>query len=320
MLCATLAAGLLVALVAGCTHSWQSRQPKATASVPSQNAGSTPLPSATPSPLPTVTATPPLAARVNGQPILLSDFERQVAGAKGALLVQDVGPATADGEAALAGLKQQVLETMIDAALVEQASVDLGIVLGATELDAQVRADVTAGGGSLAFAEWLTATGQTGEEYSAAVRASLLLQRVALAVTAGLPSQGEQVHLRRIDVDSLEAAEGILAQLQQGADFAQSAAEFVLDTGSSGGAGDIGWVPRGLIEPQAEAIVFALQPGEVTGAVALGNGNYALFQVVERSADRPFSPGVQVELKAAAFRHWLADRRANAVVDRLIGQ
>jgi parvulin-like peptidyl-prolyl isomerase len=206
---------------------------------------------------------------------------------------------------------------MIDADLVEQAAVDLGIMLGSAEVDAQVRADVSTGGGSVAFAEWLTATGQTGEEYSAAVRASMVLQRVALAVTAGLPSQGEQVHLRRIQVDSLEAAEGILVQLRQGGDFAQLVPELVPDGGPTG---DVGWVPRGVIESQAEAIVFALQPGEVTSAIALGNGRYALYQVIERAADRPFSPGVQVKLKTAAFRLWLEERRAKAVIERLIGQ
>lgn len=315
-----LAAGLLVATVAGCTHAWQSRELPATASVPSESADSTPLASATPSPLPAVTATPRLVARVNGQPILLSDFERQVAVAETALLEQDVDPATAEGAAALAGSRQQVLECMIDAALVEQAAVDLGIGLGAAEVDAQVRADVLAGGGSLAFAEWLTATGQTGEEYSAAVRAALLLQRVALAVSAGLPTGGEQVHLRQIAVDSVEAAEGIVAQLRQGADFALLAADLVPAAGASSDAGDIGWVPRGLIEPQAEAVVFVLQPGEVTGAIALGNGRYALYQLVERAVDRPFSPGMQVALKTAAYRQWLAERRAKAAVERFIGQ
>jgi parvulin-like peptidyl-prolyl isomerase len=257
---------------------------------------------------------------VNGQPILLSDFERQVAEAQNSLLEQGADPGTADGEAALAALRPQVLESMIDATLVEQAAVQLGIVLGAAEVDAQVRADVSAGGGSLAFAEWLTATGQTGEEYSAAVRASLLLQRVALAVTAGLPTQGEQVHLRRITVDSIEAVEGVLAQLQQGADFSLLAADLVPAAGASDDAGDMGWVPRGLIEPQAEAVVFALQPGGVTGAIALGNGRYALYQVVEHAADRPFSPDVQVALKTAAYRQWLAERRAKAEVERFMGQ
>jgi parvulin-like peptidyl-prolyl isomerase len=221
---------------------------------------------------------------------------------------------------AQAEVEEQVLERMIAEVLVTQAADQLGIAPGAAEVEAQVRADVLAGGGSLSFAVWLTATAQTYEEYSAAVRTSLLLQRVALAVTAGLPSAGEQVHLRRIEVDSLEAADGLLARIQQGEDFSKLAVELAADTTTARVVGDMGWVPRGVLDSQAEAMVFALQPSQVAGVVAQDSGKYALFQLVERETDRPYSRAVQAELRTAAFRRWLADKRAKAAVERLVGQ
>jgi parvulin-like peptidyl-prolyl isomerase len=313
---ALLVTGLWVALAGGCAHSWQNRVPQTSVGTPSKSA-TTPLPSATPSPLPSATATPPLAARVNGQPILLSDLEREIARATGAGIEQSTVPAAVDAQAKV---EEQVLERMIAEVLVAQTADQLGITPGLAEVDAQVRADVSAGGGSLAFAEWLTATDQTYEEYAAAVRTSLLLQRVALAVTAGLPSGGEQVHLRRIEVDSLEAADGLLARIQQGEDFSKLAVELAADTTTGRVAGDMGWVPRGVLDSQAEAMVFALQPSQVAGVAAEDSGKYALFQLVERETDRPYSPAVQAELRAEAFRRWLAEKRAKAAIERLVGQ
>jgi hypothetical protein len=75
-----------------------------------------------------------------------------------------------------------------------------------------------------------------------------------------------------------------------------------------------------VLEPRVEVMVFALQPSEVTGPVALGNGRYALFQVVEHVANRQFAPDVEAELRSAAFGQWLAERRANAIVERWVGQ
>ena len=311
-----LVAGLWVALAGGCSHSWQSRVPQASSGIPSKSV-TTALRSATPSPLPSATATPPLAARVNGQAILVSDLEREVARTTGAVSKQSTDPAAVDAQAEV---EEQVLERMIAEVLVAQAADQLGIAPGAAEVEAQVRADVLAGGGSLSFADWLTATAQTYEEYSAAVRTSLLLQRVALAVTAGLPSAGEQVHLRRIEVDSLEAADGLLARIQQGEDFSKLAVELAADTTTARVAGDMGWVPRGVLDSQAEAMVFALQPSQVAGVVAQDSGRYALFQLVERETDRPYSRAVQAELRTAAFRRWLAEKRAKAAVERLVGQ
>jgi foldase protein PrsA len=317
-LCGLFVAATFVALLVGCTHSWRSREPEATVGIPSETAQAS-LTMATAAPMPAATATPALAARVSGQPILMSEYEQELAAARAALLEQDTDPTTEGTQGGQADLEQQVLEHMIDQVLVSQAAEELGIVLDGAEVDTQVRADVLAGGGSLAFAAWLTATGQTSQEYSAAVRASLLLQRVALAVTVGLPSEGEQVHLRQIEVSSRDVAEGILAQVRQGEDLAKLAADLALPARRSTEAGDIGWIPRGVLDPSAEAVVFALVPGEVSGVVALDNGGYALYQVIERSASRQFSLAVQAELRTAAFRQWLAEKRANAVVERWVG-
>lgn len=272
----------------------------------------TAIPTATATPTVTPTPTPPapLAAQVNGQYIFLTDYERRVAQYEQALADQGLDPAQA---------RDQVLEGLIDGALIQQGAVALGIQVSDEELDRQVEADIEAGGGQAAFNEWLQATGQTREDYREMLRQSMISQRAMEAVTGGLQTEAEQVHARHIQVESEEEAQEILAQLQQGADFATLARERSTDLATRENGGDLGWFPRGMVAPELENAAFALQPGEVSDALPLGEG-YQLIQLVEREAARPLPPDMQIELQQAAFERWLAELRAAATIVRFAAE
>lgn len=272
----------------------------------------TAIPTATAMPTVTPTPTPPapLAAQVNGQYIFLTDYERRVAQYEQALADQGLDPAQA---------RDQVLEGLIDGALIQQGAVALGIQVSDEELDRQVEADIEAGGGQAAFNEWLEATGQTREDYREMLRQSMISQRAMEAVTGGLQTEAEQVHARHIQVESEEEAQEILAQLQQGADFATLARERSTDLATRENGGDLGWFPRGMVAPELENAAFALQPGEVSDALPLGEG-YQLIQLVEREAARPLPPDMQIELQQAAFERWLAELRAAATIVRFAAE
>jgi parvulin-like peptidyl-prolyl isomerase len=308
----------LIALV-GCTRLWEGRESGDGARAAAREATAPPLPPAVTLPVPTNTAAPALAAKVNGQPILLSVFEQQLDRFRNDLLAEGIDPATPAGEAALAESRQQVLDGMIDALLVQQAAYDLGIAPSTAETETRVQADIAAAGGSPAFSEWLTATRQTEAVYREAVRLSITLQRVVVAVTGSVPSAGEQVYVRRLELDSVEAAESVLAQFREGANFAQLAQDAASASRRSLAATEPAWAARGMFEIEAESAVFSLVPGEISEPVALGNGRYVLYQVVEHEANRPFSTDVRLALEAQAFRDWLSRRRAEASVERLIG-
>lgn len=272
----------------------------------------TAIPTATATPTVTPTPTPPapLAAQVNGQYIFLTDYERRVAQYEQALADQGLDPAQA---------RDQVLEGLIDGALIQQGAVALGIQVSDEELDRQVEADIEAGGGQAAFNEWLEATGQTREDYREMLRQSMISQRAMEAVTGGLQTEAEQVHARHIQVESEEEAREILAQLQQGADFATLARERSTDLATRENGGDLGWFPRGMVAPELENAAFALQPGEVSDFLPLGEG-YHLIQLVEREAARPLPPDMQIELQQAAFERWLAELRAAATIVRFAAE
>jgi parvulin-like peptidyl-prolyl isomerase len=287
---------------------------------PSTLIPTTPPTALSPTSAPT-TSTPsvPLAAIVNGRTILLADYERRLAQYRQPLLDQGLDPDTEEGQARLAEVEQQVLDTLIDYVLIEQGSADLGVSITDVDVEAQMAADIEVGGGQAAFDEWLQSTGQTPEDYKQMLRESLLTQRTMDAITVDVPQAAEQVHARHIVVDSQETADQILAQLQSGGDFAALAREKSLDLATKDNGGDLGWFPRGLVAPELENVAFALQPGEISNPVQFGEG-YHFIQVMEREQARALSPEIQFQLKLSRFENWLAEQRAAAAIERFVGE
>jgi parvulin-like peptidyl-prolyl isomerase len=285
---------------------------------PSPQAQPTDLPTEAP-PTVTPTATPPapLAAAVNGQYIFLAEYERRVAQFEQALLDQGVDPSTEDGRLTLAQMRQDVLNSMIEMVLIEQNSPALGVQVTGEELETQIEADIAAFGGEAAFQEWLAATGQTREDLEQMLRESLLTQRVIEAVTSDVGDTAEQVHARQIVVDNAATADEILAQLAQGADFAELARQHSLDEVTKETGGDLDWFPRGMIAAELEEAVFALQPGEYSEPIPIGEMHHILF-VVERDAARPLTPDQKLFLQQDQFERWLAEQQMTAIVERFV--
>lgn len=268
---------------------------------------------------PTLTPTPPapLAAQVNGTYVFLAEYQARVAQYEQALRDQGVDLDSAEGSALLAQARADVLEAMIDGVLIEQGAAGLGITITEEEVTSQLEADVATGGGEAAFDEWLQATGQTRDDYKEMLRQSLLGQRVMEAVTAGVPAEAEQVHVRHILVGTEEEAREVAGLLAGGADFVELARTRSLDVATRDNGGDLGWFPRGLVAPELETAAFALQPGQISDVIQLGEG-YHILQVVEREAARPLSIDEQIQLRQALFEEWLAGQRAAAVIERFV--
>ncbi|HSJ59353.1 MAG TPA: peptidylprolyl isomerase [Anaerolineae bacterium] len=286
-----------------------------TAAVP---ASATPVP-ATATPVPTPTPPAPLAALVNGDYVFLADYEQRVAQYEQALRDQGVDLSTADGAALLQQARADVLEGLIDGVLIEQGGAELGITVGEQEVTGQLEADVATGGGEAAFAEWLEATGQTRDDYREMLRQSLVGQRVMEAVTAGVPPEAEQVHVRHILLGSEEEALQVASLLEGGADLIELVRIHSLDVATRENGGDLGWFPRGLVAPELETAAFGLQPGQISEVIRLGEG-YHILQVVEREAARALPVDMQIQLRQAMFEQWLEGRRAAAVVERFVGE
>jgi len=78
-------------------------------------------------------------------------------------------------------------------------------------------------------------------------------------------------------------AQAVLKQVRGGADFAKLAAEQSNDTGSAGRGGDLGFFPKGQMEPAFDAAAFAVKAGEVSGLVETSFG----FHIIKVHEHRP---------------------------------
>ncbi len=273
------------------------------------------------SPTPATVPTPeqPLAARVNGQPILLANYEKQVAQFQAVLSDQELDLNSEEGQATMAQIRRQVLEAMINQLLTEQAAAREDITISDEELESRVQADIQTVGDESKFDQWLTDNNLTREDYRAILRSELIYGAMFERVTAVVSTSAEQVHVRYILLGSEEEARNVLAQLQAGVDFAALAQEFSRDESTRESGGDQSWFPQGLdlMPPEVEAAAFALEVGQTSGVVTSQFGYYIL-QLLERDADRPLSPEMRQSLKEQTFAHWLEEQRAAATIERFV--
>jgi len=267
---------------------------------------------------PAPTVEPPLAARVNGQPIYLADYERQLSQYEASLQARGIAPDSPEGQEELAWARDWILNAMIEQALTEQAAVAAGIVVSEDEIDAYMQDMIAENGGEEAFLAKLEQFGDTYENARQTVRLQLIGGAMRDRIIDGVPTTAEHVHARHILVDTAEEAEHILGQLKAGADFATLARTYSQDVSTRDSGGDLGFFPQGiLIAPEVEAAAFALQPGQFSEVVPSTLG-YHIVQVVERDPARSVSPDNLRRLREQAVQNWTKELWAQADVQRFI--
>lgn len=301
---------MVMVLIAGCE---QAEVPSTgvdpTATAPTSAAETT-------APMPTATGTPePLAALVNGEPILLSEYERQIASYEASMSSAGQDPSTAEGQASLARDREWVLDRMIEQVLIEQAAREAGITVSMEEVDANI-ASLKEDIGDTAFQEWLAKEGMTEEQIREKLHREMIATKMANQVAADVPNHGEHIHARHIVVATEEEAQQILAQLQAGADFATLAQSYSQDSSTRENGGDLGYFPRGVLtSPEVEEAAFQLQPGQVSGIIPSPLG-YHIIQVIDRVPEQEISPENMRVIQDRAVRQWLDQLWAEADIQR----
>jgi peptidyl-prolyl cis-trans isomerase C len=223
----------------------------------------------------------------------------------------------------------ELLEQLIRVELVVQAAEAEGVTTDEAALDeqvAQIRAE-QAGGDQAAFEAFLQQVNVgTEEDLRRLLARDQVVQEMILRHTTG-----EQVRARHIliatdtitDTDTARLeAEDLVAQLDDGADFAALAAEYSADTGSAANGGDLGWALRGSYVPEFDEAVFTMQPGE--RRLVQTQFGFHIIEVTEpaetsalKNADQlQSSPGQQAF--ADTFLPWVEELRSRAEADNSV--
>lgn len=263
------------------------------------------------------TPTAAVAAMVNGQPIPMATYQAQLATAIASFSQQPgFDPKSAEGQAALAALRAQVLDWLIDQALIDQAAAREGIRV----TDAQVEAEVerVRGSNPSGFAAWLEQNGFTEESFRAQTRSDLLGAAMRDRVTRDVPTRAEQVHVRHILVDTEAQARSLLDRLRKGGTtFEALARQHSKDEASRAQGGDLGFVARGILAESVEQVAFAMVPGQISDPVQSPFG-WHLVQVVARAPARDIPPEMLATLRQEAFMRWLEGEREKARIERYV--
>lgn len=260
-----------------------------------------------------------IAAMVNGQPIYVMEVDQQAAQFQAAMISQGYSFSGEEGRQAAANVRQQVLESMIDQILIEQAAQAQGIVIPDEEIQKQIQIDIEMVGSEEEFAHRLLATGTTREEYEQMLRSSLLADAVLGRLGAELPETMPQVRVREIVVDNLEESQRLREQLDAGADFAELARTHSRDESTREAGGDRGYVPLGasILLPEVELEVARLAPGQVAGPIATPYGYY-LVQLVDLEDTRALTAEMRQGLTQEAFFDWIEQQRSVATIERFM--
>lgn len=276
-------------------------------SVPSQTAATElpeadfPEPSITPTPLPLEqSSTPaPLAAQVNGEGILLDEYEAELSRLQGK---SGTGLATYDGE--------KILEDLIDQVLLAQAAVEAGFVAD----DAMVQTRIQELGLSdQALSEWMTAYGYSEDDLHRVMKRAISATWMRDQIITEVPSTADQVHARQILLYNSGEAEAVYAQLEAGTDFGTLAVEYDSIT-----SGDLGWFPRNYLNvSELDEVLFTLEIGAYSPIIQTPLG-YHILQVLERDPNHPLTADARRTLQVQTLRQWLEDQRNQSAIIMLL--
>jgi len=248
-----------------------------------------------------------LAIRVDERELTVEDYTKRAV-----LKVEQVGISNATFVVSL--LNQDLIEEMMLLQFADEQSVtatddeihdDIAITLGISADDSNFDARLQ---------EELERNGLTEEQYRDISRAAVLKLKVTAGFQAEIPDTLPSVNYREIQVEDMETAEGLIAQLDEGAEFGPLAAENSINQTSGQAGGEKGWVAEGVLDENTEAVLFALEPGEITTFLGPNNSTF-VYEVTEKSDAREVSITDNIRLGELAYNEWLTERVVDVDVE-----
>jgi peptidyl-prolyl cis-trans isomerase C len=263
-------------------------------------------PTTPPTDIPPTATSEPLAARVNGEGILLEDFNIE-------LQMYQAAQKESGGNAAVEDQKKVVLDDLINNTLLAQEAEKAGQVFDETAQKTKVDELTSQIGGPEKLAEWKKTMGFSDQAFlrSLARNVKSALERDQIMQSVGETT--EQVHVQQILVQEEAYANQILEKLKNGQDFNTLAFQVDPITG-----GELGWFPKGFIfQPEVEAAAFATEPGKFSDVVHSSVG-YHILLVLEKDENRVLGPEARSVLQKAAVTAWVKEKQNQSKIEILL--
>lgn len=268
-------------------------------------------------------------ARVNQSTLTLSDFskllnlnsfqlDQEIAN------LQSVGGQSSDQlqnslqylEQARSSLPYEIVDQWTKDQLVRQEASARGITVGAAEVTAAMKPqedpNTPPDENPTALSDeefesrynaFLKQANTTDAFYRHLTESSLLEKKLRDSLGEDIKSPAPQVRVQAIITATEDDAKAVLDRLGNGEDFAQVAKEASQDPQSKDNGGELGWVPRGLMDETLEDAVFSAPVGQLSGPIDSAQG-YVVFKVSEKTDSRDIEPSTMDQLKANSFERW----------------
>jgi peptidyl-prolyl cis-trans isomerase C len=239
----------------------------------------------------------PVLAKVNGQPIHMSDLKDAA---------QTLPPNAR-------GMPEQVLFPMLLDQLIDGKALLIEARKSGLDKDPDVQRQMKAADEQVLQSAMLSK--QVGPSITEAAVKARYDQDIA-----GKPG-AEEVHARHILVDNEADAKKIIADLGKGGDFAALAKQYSKDTTAAAQGGDLGFFKKDEMVPEFATAAFALQPNQVSPTPVHTQFGWHVIQVLERrQAPAPTFEQSQDELRQKLIhdgvKKAVAQARADVTVEK----
>ncbi|KJR47935.1 Foldase protein PrsA precursor [Desulfosporosinus sp. I2] len=229
------------------------------------------------------------AVKVNGDSVLVKDYDARVAEAQKTYEKQGMKFDTDQGKQALPQIKSQLLDRMIEGKLIAQEVKKSS--LNPEDAKVKEQEDIIKKniGDETTFQDTLKQQGMTEselrnflavyEKVTGEVKVSDAEIKTFYDQNISNYSQPESVKARHILVKTEEEANAIIVQLKAGADFVQLAKEKSIEPGAKDSGGDLGTFTKGKMVPEFETAAFSQKVGAFSTTPVKTEFGYHVIQV-----------------------------------------
>lgn len=129
----------------------------------------------------------------------------------------------------------------------------------------------------------------------------------------------EELRARHILLETEDQAKAVIAELNKGADFAETAKTKSKDPSAKQNGGDLGYFTQGEMVPQFSTAAFGMKAGELSAAPVQSQFGWHVIKVEDRRMATPptleqATPAIREELAGKTAQKLVGDIRAKAKV------
>jgi peptidyl-prolyl cis-trans isomerase C len=279
----------------------------------------------------------PVVLRVNGDEMLLSEFNERFTFYANNLAAQQGMQMSPETAPMFESLKPQYLEQLATEKVVQQEGVKRGLSVEETAIDEQIAQIKTNFGSDEEYMTALTGAGLSSEDLLRqllgeaelsrrtieAIRTSIQLKPYQLQLYYDQHKaeygSGAEACAKHILVETEEDAKTVQADLAAGTSFEEEAAAKSIDPGSAAQGGDLGCFPQGAMIPVFEEAAFNAPLNKVTAPVQSEYGFHLILPYERKEAVTASLEDVKDQVTEGAqndvLRQLLDSYQSNAEVE-----